>query len=73
MNEPSPHLAEASDMELATTHSPPYECWHALGASVFAVAIAYSSQNMLLPHRQLDTRALPVGADASAARKAEII
>ncbi len=71
MSEPSTCLAEASDMELVRTKKgaglvagdslqskpdpPPSECWHALGFSVFAAAMLYRSQIILLPHRRLDT------------------
>jgi len=53
MNEPSPHLAEANDMELATTRSPPSESWAVWYASVFAAAIVCSKRIILLPFRRL--------------------
>ena len=55
MNEPSPRLAEANDMELATTHSPPSLCWHAFGVSVSAAAMFGESNTVLLSYRRLDS------------------
>ena len=52
MNEPSPHLAEANDMELAT-YPPPSESRTVWYASVFAAAMVCSTQRVLLPYRRL--------------------
>jgi len=69
MNEPSPHLAEANDMELATTQSPPSESWTVWYASVSAAAIVYGAEINLLSYRQLDEdRFCLYGPTSSAAR-----